>query len=110
VLATDIRFASETAVLSQFEVSVGALPGDGPGAHLERLAGRGRALLQVYFPTAGRPENRPFAQLSLKNGLQQPHGIETDLGTAIGRLRPNLLAAGRLADNPSAMPSTRIMS
>src|SRR5215470_17791772 len=44
VLATDIRFASEKAVLGQFEVSVGAVPGGGPMARLGRLVGRGRAL------------------------------------------------------------------
>ena len=43
--------------------------------------------LQAYFATAGRAENRPFVQLLLENGLQQPGGIETDLGTAIGKLR-----------------------
>ena len=36
---------------------------------------------------AGRPENQPFYQLLFENGFQQPDGIETDLGTAIGRLR-----------------------
>ncbi len=44
VLATDIRFASDKAVLGQFEVGVGAVPGGGPMARLARLAGRGRAL------------------------------------------------------------------
>ena len=156
VLATDIRFASEKAVLGQFEVGVGAVPGGGPMARLGRLVGRGRALeilfggddvpaalaaeygyvnrvipdaeiegftdafarriaafdkvaltgikqlvdvatlpddaefaaaLKAYFATAGRPENQPFRQLLLENGLQQPDGIEADLGTAIGRLR-----------------------
>jgi enoyl-CoA hydratase/carnithine racemase len=43
--------------------------------------------LQAYFATAGRPERRPFVQLLFKNGMQQPDGIETDLGTAIGKLR-----------------------
>jgi enoyl-CoA hydratase/carnithine racemase len=158
VLATDIRFASENAVLGQFEVGVGTVPGGGPMARLGRLVGRGRALeillggddipadlaadygyvnrlipeteiegftdafarrigafekmavvgikklvdvatlpadeefapgLAAYFATAGRPENRPFTQLLLENGLQQPDGIETELGTAIGRLRQN---------------------
>jgi enoyl-CoA hydratase/carnithine racemase len=46
--------------------------------------------LQAYFATAGRPENVPFIQLLLKNGLQQPDGIETELGTAIGKLRQDL--------------------
>jgi enoyl-CoA hydratase/carnithine racemase len=44
VLATDIRFASEKAVLGQFEVGVSAVPGGGPMARLGRLVGRGRAL------------------------------------------------------------------
>ena len=163
VLATDIRFASEKAVLGQFEVGVGAVPGGGPMARLGRLVGRGRALeillggddisadlaavygyvnrlipdaeieaftdafaqriatfdktavagikklvdvatlpeedefgkgLQAYFATAGRPENRPFAQLLFENGLQQPDGIETELGSAVGKLRRNLLRPG----------------
>jgi enoyl-CoA hydratase/carnithine racemase len=158
ILATDIRFASDNAVLGQFEVGVGAVPGGGPMARLGRLVGRGRALeillggddisaalaaqygyvnrllpdaeiegfvdafarriatfdkvavagikrlvdvatlpednefapgLEAYFATAGRPENRPFVQQLLANGLQQPDGIERDLGTAIGKLRLN---------------------
>lgn len=156
VLATDIRFASEKAILGQFEVGVGAVPGGGPMARLGRLVGRGRALeillggddvpaklaaeygyvnrlitdaeiesftdafarriaafdkvavsgikklvdvatlppddefapgLEAFFATSSRPENLPFAQLLLKKGLQQPDGIETNLGTAIGKLR-----------------------
>jgi enoyl-CoA hydratase/carnithine racemase len=156
VLATDIRFASEQAVLGQFEVGVGAVPGGGPMARLGRLVGRGRALeillggddipaglaaeygyanrvipdaeiedvtdafarriavfdkvavtgikklvdvatlpadgefapgLQAYFATAGRPENKRFTELLFSRGLQQPDGIETSLGPAIGQLR-----------------------
>jgi enoyl-CoA hydratase/carnithine racemase len=44
VLASDIRFASrERAVLGQFEVGFGAIPGGGPASRLPRLVGRGRA-------------------------------------------------------------------
>ena len=44
-LACDIRFASsEKAILSQFEVGAGVVPGGGPMARLPRLMGRGRAL------------------------------------------------------------------
>jgi enoyl-CoA hydratase/carnithine racemase len=44
-LACDIRFASaEKAVLAQFEVGVGAVPGGNPMARLAGLVGRGRAL------------------------------------------------------------------
>jgi enoyl-CoA hydratase/carnithine racemase len=156
VLATDIRFASEKAVLGQPEVGLGAVPGGGPMARLGRLAGRGRALeillggddipaglaaeygyvnrvipdgeiegftdafarriaafdkvavagiktlvdvatlpaneefapgLQAFFATSRRPENLPFRQLLFQKGFQQPDGIETDLGAAIGKLR-----------------------
>lgn len=44
-LACDMRFASrERAILSQFEVGAGVVPGGGPMARLPRLMGRGRAL------------------------------------------------------------------
>ena len=44
-LATDIRFASrERAVLGQFEIGIGAIPGGGPASRLPGLVGRGRAL------------------------------------------------------------------
>jgi enoyl-CoA hydratase/carnithine racemase len=44
-LACDMRFASrEKAVLSQWEVGAGLVPGGGPMARLPRLIGRGRAL------------------------------------------------------------------
>ena len=45
MLACDLRFASqENALLGQFEVATGLVPGGGPMARLARLAGRGRAL------------------------------------------------------------------
>ncbi|MGY0569886.1 enoyl-CoA hydratase/isomerase family protein [Bradyrhizobium sp. RDM12] len=44
-LASDMRFASrERAILSQWEVGAGLVPGGGPMARLPRLMGRGRAL------------------------------------------------------------------
>lgn len=44
-LACDIRFASaEKAILGQFEVGLGAVPGGNPMARLAQLMGRGRAL------------------------------------------------------------------
>ncbi|MYS21846.1 Enoyl-CoA hydratase/carnithine racemase [Streptomyces sp. DvalAA-14] len=45
VLATDVRFASrEKAVLGQFEMTTGVVPGGGAPARLPRLVGRGRAI------------------------------------------------------------------
>src|SRR5258705_2403340 len=44
-LACDMRFASrEKALISQWEVGAGLVPGGGPMARLPRLLGRGRAL------------------------------------------------------------------
>src|SRR5213593_1044914 len=44
-LACDMRFASrEKAILSQWEVGAGVVPGGGPMARLPRLMGRGRAM------------------------------------------------------------------
>jgi enoyl-CoA hydratase/carnithine racemase len=44
-LASDMRFVSrEKAILSQWEVGAGLVPGGGPMARLPRLIGRGRAL------------------------------------------------------------------
>lgn len=44
-LASDMRFASrEKAILSQWEVGAGLVPGGGPMARLPRLVGRGRAM------------------------------------------------------------------
>jgi enoyl-CoA hydratase/carnithine racemase len=59
------------------QVDVATLPEDGefaPG-------------LEAFFATAGRPANLPFVQRLFADGLQQPDGIERDLGTAIGNLR-----------------------
>jgi enoyl-CoA hydratase/carnithine racemase len=44
-LSCDMRFASrERAILGQFEVGIGAVPGGNPMARLSRLMGRGRSL------------------------------------------------------------------
>ena len=44
-LATDIRFGSrEKAILGQFELGTGAVPGGGTPSRLPRMIGRGRAL------------------------------------------------------------------
>src|SRR6202045_2399574 len=58
-LACDMRFASrEKAILSQFEVGAGLVPGGGPMARLSRLMGRGRAL-EVVLCAADLPGDLP---------------------------------------------------
>jgi enoyl-CoA hydratase/carnithine racemase len=46
--------------------------------------------LSAYFASAGRPDNQPFAHVLFEHGLQQPDGIERDLGRSIGELRQTL--------------------
>lgn len=49
VIATDLRIANrEKAVLGQFEIGVGAIPGGGPASRLPALVGRGRAF-EILF-------------------------------------------------------------
>jgi enoyl-CoA hydratase/carnithine racemase len=43
VLATDVRFAGDKAILGHFEVGLGSVPGGGAMARLARLVGRARA-------------------------------------------------------------------
>jgi pimeloyl-ACP methyl ester carboxylesterase len=42
---------------------------------------------RTYYATSGRPVTAPFVQTLFELGLQQPDGMERELGTAIGRLR-----------------------
>jgi hypothetical protein len=49
VLATDIRFDGDKAILGHFEVGLGSVPGGGPMARLARLVGRGRAAEILLF-------------------------------------------------------------
>jgi enoyl-CoA hydratase/carnithine racemase len=60
-LASDMRFASrEKAILSQWEVGAGLVPGGGPMTRLSRLIGRGRAL-EVLL--SGQDINGELAEL-----------------------------------------------
>jgi enoyl-CoA hydratase/carnithine racemase len=157
-LATDIRFAGPHAILGQFEVGLGTVPGGNPAGQLGRLVGRGRAMeillgaddfpaqlaaeygyvnrvlpeneldafvdtfarriagfdktaitgtkalindsnpipdeefataLTAYFQTVGRPVNNHRTQYLFEAGLQQPDGIELDLGKRIAETNRN---------------------
>lgn len=78
VLACDLRFASrENAVLGQFEVATGVVPGAPAMARLSRLMGRGRAL-EILLVADGcdgaRAEqygyvNRTFADAELDSAV-----------------------------------------
>ncbi|MGW3245529.1 enoyl-CoA hydratase/isomerase family protein [Streptomyces sp. NPDC001070] len=152
-LATDIRFAGPGAILGQFEVGIGSVPGGNPSGRLPRILGRGRALeillgaddfpadlaaaygyvnrvvpedelaqfvdafarrvagfdkvavqetkalvdavtepsvqeagtaLAAFFRTSGRPENAHRIKHLFDGGLQQPDGVELNLGREVG--------------------------
>ena len=82
-LACDMSFASrEKAILSQWEVGVGLVPGGGPMARLPRLIGQGRALDLIL---SGREVG---AEEALAMGLVNrivPDGTALDHAVAWGR-------------------------
>ena len=81
-LASDMRFASrEKALLSQWEIGAGLVPGGGPMARLPRLIGRGRALGPAQ--RRGHPR-RPGGAL----WLRQPRAPRRRTGPVRGRARP----------------------
>jgi enoyl-CoA hydratase/carnithine racemase len=114
-LACDMRFASlERAILSQFEVGAGLVPGGGPMARLPRLIGRGRALevllgaddipgelaerygyvnralpdaeLDAFVEALAIPAGQRRINTLLERGLHQPGDVENRLGYHVGRL------------------------
>jgi enoyl-CoA hydratase/carnithine racemase len=47
-----------------------------------------RQSLEAYFETAGRPENGPRVMALFERGLQQPDGIERNLGHRLAEIAP----------------------
>ncbi|HSV67575.1 MAG TPA: enoyl-CoA hydratase/isomerase family protein [Mycobacteriales bacterium] len=97
VLATDIRFTGQRAILGQIRGGRRSGPRrrlDGPAGRpwpgrrdrpgCRRPAGRPRGTLRVREPgTSGRRPWRVRGRL-FDNGLQTPTGVEQDLGRAVG--------------------------
>jgi Transposase IS66 family/Enoyl-CoA hydratase/isomerase len=94
-LASDMRFAGrEKAILSQWKVGAGLVPGGGPMARLPRLIGRGRAL-EVYFTRRFLPQSTMGKAIqdhweSLEVYLQDPL-IEIDNNLVENAIRPTAL-------------------
>src|SRR5215510_16216815 len=86
-LACDMRFASrEKAILSQFEVGAGLVPGGGPMARLSSLMGRGRAL-EVILSAYDIP------------------GAFAELYASLNRSLPDAALHGFVAPLPPRIPS-----
>ena len=91
-LASDMRFASrETAILSQWEVGAGLVPGGGPMARLPRLIGRGRAWIAVLRRMDGKPwtDDSQKARMARRSNSGIPIGVH-----AIGRFANVMLCEG----------------
>jgi hypothetical protein len=96
-LASDMRFASrEKAVLSQWEVGAGLVPGGGPMARLPRLIGRGVNSLppdaeivpewEAFLAALGRPAAQERIRMLFERGFHEPGDVETRLGYHVGQL------------------------
>ena len=98
-LACDMRFASrEKAILSQFEVGAGVVPGGGPMARLPRLMGRGRAL-EVLLGADDLP-----GDLAELYGYVNRSLPDADLDAFVESLQP---ASHRSTSGRSARPALR---
>ena len=106
-LASDMRFASrEKAVLSQWEIGAGLVPGGGPMAHLPRLIGRGRALEMLLSGediSADLAERYGYVNRALPDAELDPF-VETLARRIAGFDKQSIAAIKRLVDIPT-LPS-----
>jgi enoyl-CoA hydratase/carnithine racemase len=110
-LASDMRFASrEKALLSQWEIGAGLVPGGGPMARLPRLIGRGRAL-EVLLSGEDIPgdlaERYGYVNRALPDA-ELDHFVDA-LARRIARFDKQSIAdIKRLVDIPSLPPDSEI--
>jgi enoyl-CoA hydratase len=95
-LACDIRFASETAIFSQPEVSLGIPPGWGGTQRLPRLIGPGLAAELIF--TGRRVDAAEAVRIGLVNAVYPAAellGKATELATMIAKNSPRAIAAAK---------------
>jgi enoyl-CoA hydratase/carnithine racemase len=106
-LASDMRFASrEKAVLSQWEIGAGLVPGGGPMARLPRLIGRGRSLeilLGAQDISGDLAERYGYVNRALPDA-ELDHFVETLARRIAGFDKQAIAAIKRLVDIPT-LPS-----
>src|SRR5712672_2952996 len=106
-LASDMRFASrEKAILSQWEVGAGLVPGGGPMARLPRLMGRGRALevlLSADDIRGDLAERYGYVNRSLPDA--ELDGFVEALAMRIASFDRRALAAAKNLVNQVSLPS-----
>ncbi|MFL5760986.1 MAG: enoyl-CoA hydratase/isomerase family protein [Thermomicrobiales bacterium] len=97
-LACDMRLASENAVFSQPEVSLGIPPGWGGTQRLPRLVGPGIAAELIY--TGRKVDSAEALRIGLVNAVYPRDQLlvkATDMATAIAKNSPRALAASKQA-------------
>jgi enoyl-CoA hydratase/carnithine racemase len=112
-LACDMRFASrEKAILSQFEVGAGLVPGGGPMARLTRIMGRGRALeviLSADDVSGDMAERYGYVNRSLPDA--DLDGFVDALATRIASFdKQTIMDTKRLVNVASLPPDVEIQS
>jgi len=112
-LACDMRFASrEKAILSQFEVGAGLVPGGGPMARLTRIMGRGRALeviLSADDASGDLAERYGYVNRSLPDA--DLDGFVDALATRIASFdKQTIMDTKRLVNVASLPPDVEIQS
>jgi len=110
-LASDMRFASrEKAVLSQWEIGAGLVPGGGPMARLPRLIGRGRAL-EVLLSGEDIPgdlaERYGYVNRALPDG-ELDHFVDALARRIAGFDKQAIADIKHLVDIPSLPPDIEI--
>ena len=110
-LASDMRFASrEKAVLSQWEIGAGLVPGGGPMARLPRLMGRGRAL-EVLLSGEDIPgdlaERYGYVNRALPDA-ELDHFVDTLARRIAGFDKQAIADIKRLVDSPTLPPDIEI--
>jgi enoyl-CoA hydratase/carnithine racemase len=110
-LASDMRFASrEKAVLSQWEIGAGLVPGGGPMARLPRLIGRGRAL-EVLLSGEDIPgelaERYGYVNRALPDA-ELDQFVDTLARRIAGFDKQSIADIKRLVDIPTLPPDTEI--
>jgi enoyl-CoA hydratase/carnithine racemase len=110
-LASDMRFASrEKALLSQWEIGAGLVPGGGPMARLPRLIGRGRALeilLGGEDISGDLAERYGYINRALPDA-ELDQFVETLARRIAGFDKQSITDIKRLVDIPTLPPDTEI--
>src|SRR6266481_1512496 len=110
-LASDMRFASrEKALLSQWEIGAGLVPGGGPMARLPRLIGRGRAL-EVLLSGEDIPgdlaERYGYVNRALPDA-ELDHFVDALARRIAGFDKQSIADIKRLVDIPTLPPDSEI--